>query len=75
MKDARIPMILALISYWPIGLLLAYVMAFKFGFGGAGIWYGFMVGLGTAAVALLVRFYLLVKREKRWMDEMAAVSR
>jgi multidrug resistance protein, MATE family len=75
MKDARIPMILALISYWPIGLLLAYVLAFKLGFGGAGIWYGFMVGLGTAATALLVRFYLLVKREKRWMAEMAPVSR
>lgn len=63
LKDARVPMILALVSYWPIGLALAWVMAFPLGMGGSGIWFGFLIGLSTAAVLLTGRFYLMVKRE------------
>ena len=63
LKDARIPAILALISYWPIGFALAWTMAFPLGFGGVGVWSGFVVGLTAAAIMLTVRFYRLVKRE------------
>ena len=63
LKDARIPMILALISYWPIGFFLAWLLAFPAGFGGVGIWYGFLVGLATASVLLCWRYYRLVKFE------------
>ncbi len=63
LKDARIPAILALISYWPIGFALAWTMAFPLGFGGVGVWSGFVVGLTAAAIMLTTRFYRLVKRE------------
>ncbi|MGG7519578.1 MATE family efflux transporter [Allorhizobium undicola] len=65
LKDARIPMILALISYWPIGFALAWIMAFPLGFGGVGVWYGFLIGLSSAAIMLLLRFTLLLRHEMR----------
>ncbi|MDQ0454556.1 MATE family efflux transporter [Rhizobium paknamense] len=65
LKDARVPMILALISYWPIGFLLAWVMGFPLGLGGVGVWYGFLIGLTSAAALLLGRFHLLLKKEMR----------
>ena len=65
LKDARIPAMLALISYWPIGFTLAWITAFPLGFGGQGVWFGFVVGLTAASILLSVRFYLLVKREMR----------
>lgn len=65
LKDARIPAILAIISYWPIGFTLAWVAAFPLGFGGRGVWLGFVVGLTAAAILLTVRFVRLVKREMK----------
>ena len=62
LKDTRMPMILALISYWPIGFLCAWFFAFPAGFGGIGIWFGFVGGLGAAAVLLNWRFYKLLKQ-------------
>ena len=55
-KDTRIPMIMAVISYWPIGLSAAYGLGFGLGLGGPGIWAGLAVGLGVAAVLLNLRF-------------------
>ena len=63
LKDARVPMIMALIAYWPIGFLLAWLLAFPLGVGGIGIWLGFVVGLASAAVMLCLRFYLKVRHE------------
>ncbi len=60
LKDTRIPMILALISYWPIGFLCAWFFAFPAGFGGVGVWFGFVSGLAAAAILLNWRFYRLV---------------
>lgn len=61
-KDTQIPMILAIISYWLIGFVLAYVLAFPLGFGGIGVWLGFAFGLLAASVLLLGRFVILVRR-------------
>ncbi|MGA1802514.1 MATE family efflux transporter [Rhizobium sp. HT1-10] len=63
LKDARVPMIIALVAYWPIGFLLAWVLAFPLGLGGVGIWLGFLIGLAAAAIMLCARFYLLVRAE------------
>lgn len=62
LKDTRIPMVLALISYWPIGFFCAWFFAFPGGFGGVGIWFGFVGGLAAAAVLLNWRFYRLVRQ-------------
>ncbi|MDX3926809.1 MAG: MATE family efflux transporter [Shinella sp.] len=65
LKDTRIPMILALISYWPIGFFCAWVLAFPAGLGGIGVWLGFLSGLAAAAVLLNWRFFRLVAKEAR----------
>lgn len=62
LKDTRIPMVLALISYWPIGFFCAWFFAFPAGFGGIGVWFGFLGGLAAAAILLNWRFYRLVRR-------------
>ncbi len=56
-QDTRVPMIYAAISYWLIGVPVAYVLAFTMDVGPAGLWLGLVAGLSTAAVLLLVRFY------------------
>ena len=62
LKDTRIPMIMALISYWPIGFLCAWFFAFPAGFGGIGVWFGFLSGLSAASILLNWRFYRLVRQ-------------
>jgi MATE family multidrug resistance protein len=57
-KDTRVPMILATVSYWLIGIPVSYVLAFPMGMGGAGLWLGLTVGLFVAAITMLVRFWM-----------------
>lgn len=64
LKDSTVPMILAILSYWGVGFSSAYALAFPLGFGGIGIWYGFMLGLLTAAILLNGRFYYLASRNR-----------
>lgn len=56
LQDTKIPMIIATLSYWIIGMGSAYMLAFPLGFGGAGVWGGLVVGLAVAAIALTHRF-------------------
>lgn len=60
-QDTKIPMFIALIAYWPIGLTSAFVLAFWSGLGGLGVWTGLALGLAVAAVLLNWRFYLLTR--------------
>lgn len=57
MKDTRVPMWLAALSYWVIGIPASYVLAFPLGFGGPGLWLGLTIGLSVAAALLLWRFW------------------
>lgn len=56
-QDTRAPMWLASISYWLIGIPASYVLAFPFGLGGVGLWFGLVVGLAAASILLMVRFW------------------
>mgnify|MGYP005989339993 CR=1 FL=1 len=56
-QDTTVPMIMATFSYWIIGLPVSYVLAFKLGLGGVGLWFGLVIGLFVAAVSLLWRFW------------------
>ncbi|TKZ19313.1 MATE family efflux transporter [Shimia litoralis] len=56
-KDTRAPMIIAAVSYWIVGVPCGYLLGFKLGWGGEGVWLGLVVGLSTAAVLLLRRFW------------------
>ncbi|PZX19059.1 MATE family multidrug resistance protein [Palleronia aestuarii] len=56
-QDTRVPMVFAALSYWVVGVPLAWVFAFRMGFGGIGLWLGMAVGLGLAAVLMMTRFW------------------
>ena len=58
-RDTRVPMVLAAVSYWGIGIPCSYVLAFPLGYGGVGLWLGLVVGLAAAAVSLMARFWWL----------------
>jgi MATE family multidrug resistance protein len=57
-RDTRVPMWAATISYWLIGIPTSYVLAFPFGLGGVGLWLGLVTGLMAAAMSMMLRFWL-----------------
>lgn len=56
-QDTTVPMIMAAISYWGLGLSAAYLLGFTFGFGGPGVWAGLVAGLAAAGVMMMTRFW------------------
>jgi multidrug resistance protein, MATE family len=56
LHDTKVPMILAAIGYWGVGLPLGVLLAFAFDFAGSGIWIGLSSGLAVVAVLLLSRW-------------------
>lgn len=54
-KDVRITFIMAMISYWVLGLPLGYVLAHHSGLGAFGYWIGLIVGLAFGAICLSAR--------------------
>ena len=56
-QDTAVPMVMATISYWIIGLPVSYVLAFTLGMGPVGLWLGLVVGLAIASVLLMWRFW------------------
>jgi multidrug resistance protein, MATE family len=56
LHDTKVPMILAAIGYWGVGLPLGVLLAFHYGFEGSGIWMGLSGGLAAVAVLLLLRW-------------------
>ncbi len=61
LKDTRIPMLIALLSYWVIGLSAGLWLGFYLGYGPAGLWWGLVLGLAAAAVLLTWRFVRFAK--------------
>lgn len=56
-RDTRVPMVLAAISYWMIGIPFGWYLGLHLGYGGAGVWGGLVIGLMVAAATLLWRFW------------------
>lgn len=56
-QDTRIPMLLAVVSYWLIGLPAGWLLAFPLRMGPPGLWLGLLVGLSAAAALLMARFW------------------
>lgn len=56
-QDTRVPMILAALSYWGVGIPTSYLLGFTYGMDGAGIWLGLVIGLILAFVLLSLRFW------------------
>lgn len=57
LQDTRIPMMLAIASYWLLGAPAAYLCGFVLGWGPVGIWVGLVLGLAAACVTLGARFW------------------
>lgn len=57
MLDNRWPTNVSLIAYWLVALPAAYLFGFPLGFGAAGVWFGFGLGLMVAAAMLSRRFW------------------
>ena len=58
-KDTRVPMMLAVLSYTLVGLPLGYTLGFTMGYGGVGVWFGLAGGLFLAGILLIWRFWAL----------------
>lgn len=56
-QDTKAPMFMAIVSYWLIGLPVAYLLGFTAGWGGTGIWLGLTFGLAAACVGMQIRFW------------------
>jgi len=56
-QDTGVPMVMATLSYWVAGIPVSYLLGFKLGLGGVGIWLGLAVGLACAGALLMVRFW------------------
>lgn len=55
-KDTRVPMVITLVSYWLIGLPVAWWLGFYTPLGPDGLWWGLSAGLAAAAAGLSWRF-------------------
>ena len=64
LKDTRVPMGIAAVTYWGVGLTTGYLWGVR-GSSPEGLWWGLVVGLATAAVLLIGRFHRQVGRAVR----------
>ena len=55
-------MYLSIPAFWLIGLPTGYLLAFKFGWNGTGLWIGQSLGLALAAILFVYRFQQLLQR-------------
>ncbi len=55
-KDVKRPTLITFISYWCIGIPMAYLLGFHTSLGVEGVWYGLLAGLTFSAVFLMWRF-------------------
>ena len=59
LKDTSVPMLIAGVGYWVVGLGFSVGLGFFTPLGGLGIWIGTVIGLAAAALLLLWRFIRL----------------
>jgi MATE family multidrug resistance protein len=55
LADTRVPMFLAALAYWVVGVPAAYLLGFHSPLGPVGVWAGLCLALAVAAVLLLAR--------------------
>ena len=67
LKDTKIPMYVNLVAYWIIGIPVAYLLGFTFGYGAPGFWVGLIAGLTVAGILHNVRFFRQTKRLEKEM--------
>jgi MATE family multidrug resistance protein len=60
--DTRVPLIAMIAGYWLIGVPVSVILAFYTSVGMVGLWWGFVAGLASVGVFLLVRVKVLFAR-------------
>ena len=68
LQDVKVPTLATFVAYWIIGLPVGYLLAFEFGYGIKGVWYGLSIGLGITAVTLFYRFDQLTRKLRKAMS-------
>jgi multidrug resistance protein, MATE family len=63
LHDTRVPMLITVTAYWGVGMPLAVWLAFHTPVGPTGVWWGFIAGLGVAALGLCSRFLRKAPRQ------------
>ncbi|MGQ3030800.1 MAG: MATE family efflux transporter [Ferrovibrionaceae bacterium] len=58
LKDTRWPMMMAAFGYWAIGFPVAWILGFRLGVEGVGVWLGLAAGLTATAGLMIGRFAL-----------------
>lgn len=56
LKDTRVPMVLAALAYWGVGMLAGAWLGLGLGMGPRGMWIGLIAGLAVAALLMAWRF-------------------
>jgi len=56
-QDTRVPMVIATLSYWVVGVPVSYVLGFTWGWDGVGVWLGMAFGLALAGAFMMARFW------------------
>ncbi|ANU13210.1 Multi antimicrobial extrusion protein (Na(+)/drug antiporter), MATE family of MDR efflux pump [Planococcus halocryophilus Or1] len=64
-KDVNITFVMAVISYWIIGLPCGYLLANYTDFGAFGYWIGLIIGLTAGAITLSIRLLSIQKKIAR----------
>lgn len=56
-SDTRVPLVCAFVSYFMVGFVAAWLLAFRYGYGPFGVWTGISLGTAVIAVMLVMRFW------------------
>ena len=56
-QDTAVPMVIAALSYWAVGIPVSYLMGFVWEWQGVGVWLGLVCGLACAGILLMWRFW------------------
>jgi MATE family multidrug resistance protein len=56
LKDTRVPMGIAALTYWGLGVPAGYLWGIRGGAGPEGLWWGLVLGLAAAAALMVARF-------------------
>ena len=77
LKDAKTTFLVGLFCYWVIGAPMAWMLAFTFGWGPTGVWWGLALGLACASVSLTLAFEWKMRRmlkQERKAQKVAGLS-
>ena len=74
LKDAKTTFLVGLFCYWVIGAPMAWLLAFTFGWGPTGVWWGLAMGLACASISLTLAFEWKVRRMLKQERKAAKVA-